>query len=145
MQHGGQRWQLAVPTGGDVLRQERLTRDLYATLSGTEGLVIGHTDDSDGPPVEDGRKGAGAGDVALWAAVAAASRPASHVLITLIKEWCAKERHRKVEVTYDGHSVTLTGRPDADQERLVRDFLDRATGGTEGSRDEGSSTDGDAS
>ncbi|MFF3290890.1 hypothetical protein [Streptomyces sp. NPDC003023] len=129
---------MAVPTGGDALRQERLTRDLYAALSGVEGLVLGYADDGDGP-VADGRKGAGAGDVA------AASRPASHVLITLIKEWCAKERHRKVEVIYDGHSVTLTGRPNADQERLVRDFLDRVTDDTAESQDEGSSAGGGAS
>lgn len=52
-------------------------------------------------------------------------RPASQVLITLIREWCARDRHRKVEVTYDGNSVTITGHPDEAQERIVRDFLGR--------------------
>ncbi|MEU7414601.1 MULTISPECIES: hypothetical protein [Streptomyces] len=114
-------------TGGDALRQERLTRDLYDSLREADGLTVGL---SEGEGLaEPGRKGAGAGDVALWAATATAvARPASRVLITLIREWCAKERHRKVEVTYEGHSVRITGRPDAVQERMVREFLDRAAG-----------------
>lgn len=124
MQDGGHRWQLVVPTGGDALRQERLTRDLYTTLHGTEGVVAGFTEGE--AAVQAGHKGAGVGEVALWAATATAvARPASQVLITAIKEWCAKDRHRKVEVTYDGHSVAITGRPDAAQERVVREFLDK--------------------
>lgn len=70
------------------------------------------------------------GDAALWAATATAvARPVSHVLVALIKEWCAKDRHRKVDVTYEGHSVTITGLPDAAQERMVANFLDRVSGG----------------
>ncbi|MGW3863864.1 hypothetical protein ACWEDZ_20565 [Streptomyces sp. NPDC005047] len=77
-----------------------------------------------------GHKGAGVAELALWAATATAvARPAPQVLITLIKEWCAKERHRKVEVSYGENSVKITGRPDAAQERMVHEFLDRATGG----------------
>jgi hypothetical protein len=30
-----------------------------------------------------------------------------------------------VEVTYGGNSVTITGRPDEVQERMVREFLDK--------------------
>jgi hypothetical protein len=124
MQDGGRRWQLVVPTGGDALRQERLTRDLYAALHGTEGVIADFTEDD--AAVQPGHKGVGAGEVALWAATATAvARPASHVLITAIKEWCARDRHRKVEVTYDGHSISITGRPDAAQERVVREFLDK--------------------
>ncbi|MEU9379740.1 hypothetical protein AB0D38_01485 [Streptomyces sp. NPDC048279] len=124
MQDGGRRWQLVVSTGGDALRQERLTRDLYAALHGTEGVLAGFTEDD--VTVQPGHKGVGADEVALWAAAATAvARPASQVLITAIKEWCARDRHRKVEVTYDGHSVAITGRPDAAQERVVREFLDK--------------------
>jgi hypothetical protein len=124
MQDGGRRWQLVVAVGGDALRQERLTRDLYAALHRTEGVVTGFTEDD--AAVQPGHKGVGAGEVALWAATATAvARPASQVLITAIKEWCARDRHRKVEVTYDGHSVSITGRPDAAQERVVREFLDK--------------------
>ncbi|MEU6145238.1 hypothetical protein ABZ848_33425 [Streptomyces sp. NPDC047081] len=135
MQDGGRHWRLVVPAGGDALRQERLTRDLYAALHEAEGVAVGFADA--GQPSEPGHKGTGAGEVALWAATATAiARPASQVLITAIKEWCARDRHRKVEVTYDGRSVAITGRPDAAQERVVRDFLDKVgdapSGGPEG-------------
>ncbi|MFE2846761.1 hypothetical protein ACFXKS_25015 [Streptomyces scopuliridis] len=133
-----QRWRLVVPTGGDTLRQERLTRDLHSTLSGVGEFTCGFVDDDNA--AADGQKGAGAGDVALWAAVAAASsRTTSRVLITLIKEWCARERHRKVELTYGDHSVVIPSRPDPVQERMVNDFLDRLTA------NEHNRTDGDAS
>ncbi|UWM47611.1 hypothetical protein N0X72_00545 [Streptomyces carpaticus] len=67
--------------------------------------------------------------MALWAATAATvARPASQVLITLIKEWCARERHRKVVVTVGDDSIEITGRPDAAQERMVREFQDRVAG-----------------
>jgi hypothetical protein len=128
MQDGGHRWQLTVPTGGDTLRQERLTRDLHDALRGADGLVVGFVDDE--KPAEPGHKGAGVGEVALWAATATAvARPASQVLIAAIKEWCAKERQRQVKVTYEGNSVTITGRPDAAQERVVHDFMDKVSGG----------------
>ncbi|GHE66769.1 hypothetical protein ABZ690_13980 [Streptomyces sp. NPDC006967] len=128
MQGGGFQWRLVVPTGGDTLRQERLTRDLYDTLRAADGLAVGFADEE--ASAEPGHKGAGVGEVALWAATATAvARPASQVLITLIKEWCAKERHRKVEVSYGENSVKITGRPDAAQERMVHEFLARATTG----------------
>ncbi|MFH8885827.1 hypothetical protein [Streptomyces californicus] len=77
--------------------------------------------------------------MALWAATTAAvARPASQVLITLIKEWCAKERHRKVVVTVGDDSTKITGRPDAAQERMVREFQDRVAG------DDGTASDDDA-
>ncbi|MCU8590810.1 hypothetical protein [Streptomyces sp. A13(2022)] len=127
MRNGGTPWTLSVSTGGDTLRQERLTRDLHDILNRTDGLVVGfyNTDE----PTEPGHKGAGVGEVALWAAgTAAVARPASQVLITLIKEWCAKERHRRVVVTIGDDSIEITGRPDAAQERMVRDFQDRIAG-----------------
>jgi hypothetical protein len=138
MRDRGRRWQLVVSTGGDALRQERLTRDLHAALQESEGIVAGLAQDD--AAVQPGHKGAGVGDLMLWAATATAvARPASQVLITAIKEWCAKDRHRKVEVTYDGHTVAITGRPDAAQERVVRDFLDRVgdapSSGPEGDRE----------
>ncbi|MFE7132661.1 hypothetical protein ACFVIM_17560 [Streptomyces sp. NPDC057638] len=128
MRDGGAPWTLTVPTGGDTLRQERLTRDLHDTLGRTDGLVVGFHD-ADGP-TEPGRKGTGVGEVALWAATTAAvARPASQILITLIKEWCAKERHRKVVVTVGDDSIEIAGRPDAAQERMVREFQDRVADG----------------
>jgi hypothetical protein len=124
MGHGGRGWRLQVLAGGDTLRQERLTRDLHDQLQKAGGeLSVGFV--KGGAPVDGGRKGGLAGDVALWAAVTAVGRQASQILITLIREWCARERHRKVELTYDGNSVTITGHPDQAQERIVRDFLEK--------------------
>ena len=136
MQGSAPRWQIVVPAGGDALRQERLTRDLYGALRATDGLTIGFVDDV--KPAESGHKGAAVGELVLWAATATAvARPASQVLIELIKGWCAKERHRKVDLTYEGRSVRITGRPDAAQERMVRDFLDRATGSEDAEPEDG--------
>lgn len=136
MRDGGSPWTLTVPTGGDTLRQERLTRDLHDTLHRTDDLVVGFHD-ADGP-TEPGRKGTTVGEVALWAATTAAvARPASQVLITLIKEWCAKERHRKVVVTVGDDSIEITGRPDAAQERMVQEFHDRVAGDDGNSSDDG--------
>ncbi|MFD4023099.1 hypothetical protein ACFWRV_06165 [Streptomyces sp. NPDC058576] len=127
MRDGGSPWTLTVPAGGDTLRQERLTRDLHDSLRRTDDLVVGFHDTAGA--TETGRKGTGVGEVALWAATTAAvARPASQILITLIKEWCAKERHRTVVVTVGDDSIEITGRPDAAQERLVREFQHRVTG-----------------
>lgn len=136
MRDGGSPWTLTVPTGGDTLRQERLTRDLHDTLHRVEDLVVGFHDT--GGTTEPGSKGTTVGEVALWAATTAAvARPASQVLITLIKEWCAKERHRKVVVTVGDDSIEITGRPDAAQERMVREFQDRVAGDDGPSSDDG--------
>ncbi|MEQ4725822.1 hypothetical protein [Nonomuraea sp. B19D2] len=123
MANGRPQWQLVVLTGGDALRQERLTRDLHDRLRSVEGLDVtfSYGDASAAP----GHKGVGLADVALWASVATAIRPISQILVTLIKEWCAKERHRKVELTYEDNSITITGRPDEAQERMVHDFLEK--------------------
>ena len=137
MRHVGTRWQLVVPVGSDALRQERLTRDLHDTLrEADDGLVVEFADDD--RPAGPGHKGAGVGDVALWVTTATAvARPASRVLIALIKEWCAKERHRQVKVNYEGNSVTITGRPDAAQERMIRDFLDKASDAEDDTSEDG--------
>jgi hypothetical protein len=121
MGHGGRKWRLQVLAGGDTLRQERLTRDLHDELQKAGRLNVGFVEGD--ATVGGGRKSGLAGDVALWAAVTAAGRHASQILMTLISEWCAKERHRKVELTYEGNAVTITGHPDAAQERIVREFL----------------------
>jgi hypothetical protein len=124
MQNGGNRWRLVVSTGGDALRQERLTRDLHETLRQRNDLDVGFHEDN--ASVDLSRKGAAA-EVALW--VATASVPAARVATTLIKEWTAKERHRSVKITYRGRSITISGRPDPGQERLVKEFLDTVSDG----------------
>ncbi|MEU1160665.1 hypothetical protein ABZ372_07655 [Streptomyces sp. NPDC005921] len=128
MRDGGLRWQLVVETGGDGLRQERLTRELRDALQETDGLIVGFADADE--PVAPGHKGTGVGDIALWAATAGAvARPVARILITAITEWCARDRHRKVEVTFNGHSAAITGRPDPAQQRVISDFLDKVAAG----------------
>ncbi|MCZ4096676.1 hypothetical protein C8250_012315 [Streptomyces sp. So13.3] len=121
MVDGERAWRLEVLAGGDTLRQERLTRALHDELAKADGAAVGFLEA--GPATGDGHKGGVAGDVALWGSIAAAARPASQVLIALVTEWCAKERNRKVEMTYRGNSVTISGRPDEMQEQMIRDFL----------------------
>jgi hypothetical protein len=128
MGDGGSTWLLRVLAGDDTLRQERLTRDLHDALRRAEGVDVGFVDGdarSDG-----GSKGGLAGDVALWAAVAAGGRQASAVLVTLVREWCQRDRHRSVELTYGGNSVTVTGHSAEAQERIVGEFWKNA-GSTE--------------
>jgi hypothetical protein len=124
MGHGDQGWLVRVIAGDDTLRQERLTRDLHNELQKVSGISVGFVEgDAD---VGEGRKGGLAGDVALWAAVTAVGRQTSQVLMTLIREWCARERHRKVEVTVNGVSVSISGQPDEAQERIARSLLEQA-------------------
>lgn len=118
MHDGENRWRIVVPTGGDTLRQERLTHDLHEALHEAAGISVGFEPEE--KIVEAGHKGAGVGDVALWVM---ATLPASPVLITLIKAWCARDQHRTVTVTRGKNSMTITGRPDIAQERMAREFL----------------------
>lgn len=120
------RWAISVPTDGDTLRQERLTVDLLEALGGSEAYSVTFTEEQ--VATDAGSKGSGVADVALWASIAAASRPAAQVLITAIKEWCAVRRERSLEVNVSadgGHSVTVTGSPTPTQERLLHEFLDK--------------------
>ncbi|MEU6825575.1 hypothetical protein ABZ921_33600 [Streptomyces atriruber] len=99
--------------------------DLWEALRDADAYAVELADEQKQPAP--GSKSAGVADVALWASVAAASRPAAQVLITAIREWCAVRRERSLEVKVyaDGHSVTVMGSLDAAQERLVHEFLDQ--------------------
>lgn len=63
MRDSAPRWQIVVPAGGDALRQERLTRDLYDTLRATDDLTVGFADGN--KPAEPGHKGADDEDALL--------------------------------------------------------------------------------
>lgn len=106
---------------GDTFRAERLTRDLRRTLSTVEGLEVAFAESNhvDRP---DGEKGTGFTDFALSATVAVPVATAvTRVLVTAIREWCARERNRKVEIAgRDGVSVVITGGIDEETERIVR-------------------------
>ncbi|MGA5818818.1 hypothetical protein ACPC54_13290 [Kitasatospora sp. NPDC094028] len=118
-------WRLEVLAGGDTLRQERLTRDLQDALRRAGAPETAYLT-AETAPANDGRKGGALTEITALGLAAAAARPASRVLIELIKEWCAKDRHRKVEITDGERSLTVTGRPDEAQERIIQAFLDRA-------------------
>ncbi|MFH8338984.1 hypothetical protein [Streptomyces sp. AM6-12] len=119
-------WRLEVLAGGDTLRQERLTRDLHDALQRAGAAEPTFLTAEEGAPTHDDRKGGVVSEITALGVAAAAVRPASRVLIELIKEWCAKDRHRKVEITEGDRSITVTGRPDDAQERIIRAFLDHA-------------------
>ncbi|GAA2263120.1 hypothetical protein GCM10010402_18350 [Actinomadura luteofluorescens] len=122
-----QEWRLRVLAGDDTLRQERLTRELHGELLKIDGVDAGYAD----PPTSPipGSKGVLTGELALWATVAASGAQTTKVLVTLIREWSARERHRKIEVSCGDDSITITGRPDQAQERIIGEFLDRIDGG----------------
>ena len=128
-------WRLEVLADGDTLRQERLTRDLQDALQRASVSDATFLTTDGGAPTPDGHKGGAVSEIIALGVAAAAVRPASRVLIELIKEWCAKDRHRKVEITEGERSITVTGRPDDAQERIIRAFLDHA--------DEPTATEGD--
>ncbi|MFE2380835.1 hypothetical protein [Streptomyces misionensis] len=119
-------WRLEVLAGGDTLRQERLTRNLQDALQRAGAADTTFLTAEEGAPRHDGRKGGVVSEITALGVAAAAARPASRVLIELIKEWCAKDRHRKVEITTGDRSITVTGRPDDTQERIIRAFLGHA-------------------
>ncbi|WP_404869348.1 hypothetical protein ACI1MP_22440 [Kitasatospora griseola] len=118
-------WRLEVLAGGDTLRQERLTRDLQDTLHRAGAPETAYLT-AGAAPTDDGRKGGALTEITALGLAAAATRPASRVLIELVKEWCAKDRHRKVEISDGERSLTVTGHPDEAQERIIRAFLDQA-------------------
>lgn len=121
MGFGTQTFRLQVLSGGDPLREERLTRSLRDALADLEGVTVrlasGHGQTADGS------KGGVVADLSLWAAVAYSAKPASQLLATAVKEWCAKERHRKVRIVRGDRSIEIQGHPDEAQERLVHEFL----------------------
>ncbi|MEZ0064961.1 hypothetical protein ABIA32_000949 [Streptacidiphilus sp. MAP12-20] len=117
------RLSLEVLAGGDALRQERLTTDLRGALRKADGWEIEFREGT--APNSGDRKGVSSGDLSLWAVAVAAARPAANILITLIKEWCARDRHRKVEITFGNDSVVITGKPDQAQERVIDSMLAR--------------------
>ncbi|MEV0294932.1 hypothetical protein [Nocardia sp. NPDC050710] len=121
-------WLIQVAAGGDTLRAERQTRELYAELDTAEGLTAGFVDNN-GTRAAGNHKGGATGDLVLWASVAAPTAAAgARVLVTLIKEWCARDRHRRVELTYNGNKATIVGRPDNQLQHIIDLFTMDAAG-----------------
>lgn len=89
-----QEWRLRVLAGDDTLRQERLTRELHGDLLEVDGIDVGYADPFSSVPR--GSKGGLIGELLLWVTVAASSAQTTKVLVTLIREWSSRERHRKI-------------------------------------------------
>lgn len=120
---------LEVSAGGDVLRQERLTRDLRDELTALEGIDIafGAPDDPGG---ED-HKGTLETAVALIVTITTLRGPITQLLVTAIREWCARDGRRVVHLTDGDRSLEVVGNPTEAQQHVIGEFVRRS-----GDRDE---------
>ncbi|MEV4644911.1 hypothetical protein [Saccharopolyspora sp. NPDC049357] len=122
MAEGARTYRLEVLAGGDPLREERWTRSLRDDLVQVDGITVDFVRQAPGAP---GSKGGVLADLALAVAAVATSKPLAGVLTTAITEWCSREQHRKVRITRGDAELEITGKPHADQQQLVREFMDK--------------------
>ncbi|EQD84654.1 hypothetical protein A8924_2694 [Saccharopolyspora erythraea NRRL 2338] len=122
MAEGARTYRLEVLAGGDPLREERWTRSLRDDLVQVDGIAVDFVRDAPSAP---GSKGGALADLALAVAAVASSKPLAGVLTTAINEWCSRERHRKVRITRGDAELEITGNPTADQQQLVREFMEK--------------------
>ncbi len=125
---GERSYRIEVLAGGDPLRKERMTRDLRDALAELEGVQV---EFAKADAIVPGSKSGALNDLALVVSSGAAavmSRSFAEVLKTAIAEWCRKERRRKVRITRGDSEVEITGKPDARQEEIIREFVQN-TGG----------------
>ncbi len=115
--------QLEVGAGDDVLRQERLTRDLRDELVTQAGIDVAFGTPAD--PSGEGRKGTVETVLTLIATITALGRPAAQVLVTAIQEWCVRDSRRVVHLKDGDRSLEITGDPTEAQQRAIEEFLRR--------------------
>lgn len=84
--------QVEIIAGSDVLRHERLTRDLYDELSTLDGFYVAFG--AAAALAGEGRKGTVETVLPLIVTFTALGRPTAQVLITAIQEWCARDSRR---------------------------------------------------
>jgi hypothetical protein len=113
--------QLEVRAGSDVLRHERLTRDLWDELAVLDGvdIVFGAA----AAPIGEGRKGTVETVLTLVATITALRRPVAQVLVTAIQEWCVRDSRRVVHVKDGDRSLEITGDPTEAQQRAIEEFM----------------------
>ena len=114
---------LEVSGAGDVLRQERLTRDLRDELAALGGIDVAFG--APNGPSGEGRKGTLEAAVALIAAVATLGRPTAQVLVTAIQEWCVRDSRRVVRLKDGDRSLEITGDPTEAQQHAIEEFMRR--------------------
>lgn len=114
---------MEVGAGDDVLRQERLTRDLRDELATLDGIDFAFG--TSAVPSGGGRKGTVETVLMLIATIAALGRPAAQVLVTAIQEWCVRDSRRIVHLKDGNRSLEITGNPTEAQQRAIEEFLRR--------------------
>jgi hypothetical protein len=114
---------LEVGAGDDVLRQERLTRELRDALVTLAGIDVAFG--APAGPSGEGRKGTVETVLTLIATITALGRPAAQVLITAIQEWCVRDSRRVVRLKDGDRSLEITGNPTGAQQRAIDEFLRR--------------------
>src|ERR1700754_3827578 len=105
MGDGTETFRLQVLSGGDPLQEERLVRSLRDALADLDGVTVGFA--SERKEAVQGSKGSIVADLSLWAAVAYSAKPISQLVATAIREWCAKEHHRRVRITRGDSSIEI--------------------------------------
>lgn len=134
-------WQLRVVAGGDVLRNERLTRGLRDELNRVDGVTAGFVPAKPAAG-EAYSKGVVGDGLLLWVSLGAVSaKSTAQVLVTLVQEWCARDRHRRVEFRHNGSELVVSGQS-ADIGAII-ELLSRP--GDENTDDTDAGESGDAS
>ncbi len=115
--------QIEVGAGDDVLRQERLTRELRDKLAALDGIDVAFG--ASAGPSGEGRKGTVETVLTLIATITALGRPAAQVLVTAIQEWCVRDSRRVVHLKDGDRSLEIKGDPTDAQQRAIEEFLRR--------------------
>lgn len=115
--------QLEVVAGSDVLRHERLTRDLCDDLSTLSGVNVSF--EAAAAPSGEGRKGTMATVLTLIATITTMGRPAAQVLIAAIQEWCARDGRRIVRIKDGDRTLEIIGNPTGAQQSAIEEFIHR--------------------
>ncbi|AOS63691.1 effector-associated constant component EACC1 [Actinoalloteichus hymeniacidonis] len=121
MVEGATTYRVEVVAGSDPLRKERWTRSLRDDLAQWDGLTVDFMPTDDPTP---GSKSGGLIDPML-VVILGSSAVAVRSLTTLITQWCARERHRTVRITRGDTTLEITGKPDAAQQELAREFMEK--------------------
>ncbi|WP_446221786.1 effector-associated constant component EACC1 [Nocardia sp. IBHARD005] len=124
-----------VLTGSGSLLTERLTRDLVRHLAACEVEV--RFAEAMEPLAH--HKGA-VGDALVLVVGVASSAGTATVVTTIVKEWCRRDRHRRVEMRLPDRVLVIDGNPN-DQLAIIERFVETAVPVRPTSADSGSGED----
>ncbi|MGW6701305.1 effector-associated constant component EACC1 [Nocardia sp. NPDC055049] len=124
-----------VLTGSGSLLTERLTRDLARHLAGHE-VEVRFTEAIE--PLAQ-HKGA-VGDALVLVVGVASSAGTATAVTTIVKEWCRRDRHRRVEMRLPDRVLVIDGNPD-DQLAIIEKFVETAVPVHQAAADSGSGED----